>query len=377
MRIVVVSSHKGFNGWVALMEILKKELNAEIDFLYNFSDLDYREDRSFIKNIYLRIKNFIFFPLLCIWKARQIKKNYDLVITVTNPFYLPILNGYLFSKTPNLIVNFDIYPKSLVIHGIINQDSFLEKLILRLMRKAISKASGSIYLLESHKKYALSKGWVNNNSPVIPICSGSPGDYFEPQKHEGVINFLYCGTLGLMHDYTTMLNFLSREDIHTNNVFKFYTSGNKKTQFEKEVTLECKGLIEAQKLVLGNSLDAEQWKELMISSQVGLVFQSVGAGNVIFPSKVVSVLSMGQAVLAVCDSDSDLGMIVQEHDCGWVVGHGDVEGIRKAISEAHDPEILYRKRTNAYRLAKTKFSITTIVDQWKEAIDKSLHPGNL
>ncbi|MES2003053.1 MAG: hypothetical protein V4450_00930 [Bacteroidota bacterium] len=377
MKICVISSHKGFNGWVALMGILKKEMNSEIDFIFNFSDIDYREDRNLIQKIYLRIKNYVFFPLTCIRKAKQIKKKYDLIITVTNPFFLPIVNGYLFSKKKHLIVNFDIYPKSLVIHGVIKQDGFFEKLILRLMGKAISKSSGSIYLLDSHKNYALSKGWVNNNSPVIPICSGSPGDYFEPQKYDGAVNFLYCGTLGLMHDYTTMLNFLAGEDINNCSVFKFYTSGNRKNQFEKEVALQCKGLMEEQKLVLGNSLGPEQWKELMISSQVGLVFQSQGAGNVIFPSKVVSVLSMGQAVLAVCDSDSDLDILVKENDCGWVVDHGDVEGMRKAISETHDPETLYRKRTNAYKLAQSKFSITTIVDQWKEAIDKSLHSDTL
>jgi colanic acid biosynthesis glycosyl transferase WcaI len=108
---------------------------------------------------------------------------------------------------------------------------------------------------------------------------------------------------------------------------------------------------------------------VMKSSQVGLVFQDSGAGNIIFPSKLAGILAAGQAVLLVAEADSDIARLVGEHDCGWVVSPGDVAAFEAAIRETLDPVTLLAKRHNAYRLGHALFGKQAVAGRWIELFE--------
>ena len=57
----------------------------------------------------------------------------------------------------------------------------------------------------------------------------------------------------------------------------------------------------------------------MFNSQIGLVFQSENSEDVIFPSKVASMLISGQAILAFTSKNSFLGEMIIKNDLGWVI----------------------------------------------------------
>jgi glycosyltransferase involved in cell wall biosynthesis len=96
-----------------------------------------------------------------------------------------------------------------------------------------------------------------------------------------------------------------------------------------------------------------------------LVTVKPGAERLVMPSKAYSALVAGQALLAICRSDSDLAELVGRHDCGWVVEPGDAEGLRSALHAiATNPEDLQRKRENAFRAGHERYDAAVIARDW-------------
>ena len=107
----------------------------------------------------------------------------------------------------------------------------------------------------------------------------------------------------------------------------------------------------------------------MQTAHVGLVTLATGAEKVAMPSKTYSSLVSGQAVLAICPSDSDLADLIRQHDCGWVVTPGDVEALRQVLAEiASSRDALHEKRTRAYQAGQTFYDMRPVAGQWRQLL---------
>ena len=85
------------------------------------------------------------------------------------------------------------------------------------------------------------------------------------------------------------------------------------------------------------------------------------------PSKTYSALAAGQAILAICPSDSDLANLVRDENCGWVVSPGQSHEFRHALTEiVSNRSLLLLKRENAYRAGQNKFSEKSVAQKWVE-----------
>jgi glycosyltransferase involved in cell wall biosynthesis len=115
----------------------------------------------------------------------------------------------------------------------------------------------------------------------------------------------------------------------------------------------------------GAALDDSEWERTMLSASIALVTIARGGEKVVMPSKTYSALVAGQAILAICVRESDLADLVIEHDCGWVVEPGDIDGLTALLEHlaAHPDEIL-AKRRNAYRVGHEHYSMRPIAKQW-------------
>lgn len=79
--------------------------------------------------------------------------------------------------------------------------------------------------------------------------------------------------------------------------------------------------------------NGEYYQSLLREADVCLITQQKGTGQFFFPSKLLSILQLGRAVLAVADDSSELARAVREGDFGLVVAPGDAEALRKAARE--------------------------------------------
>ena len=370
MKIVVLSSHSCFEGVSLLMKNLSVELSSELEFLSIFSDEEYREKKNKIQQILFRLKNYLFFPLLILFKYKYIKKKFDLIICITNPFYLPYLVSFLFPSKKKIIWLFDLYPESLVIHNIIRRGSKIENMLLKMTSHCIKNSDAAIYVLKSHLDFGISKNWKSKINQAIPHVSGMPSNLKQIEYPNDKTIILYCGTLGLMHDYSTMFTYFKNFNISNSISFQFYTSGSKKIEFENKILNELSDNVKKDNIVLSDSLSSEKWINKMSESHVGLVFQSKGAGHVIFPSKFVSIISMGQAILAICELDSELAHLITNYNCGWVVEISNVKSLDLAMKEIQERDLLSEKRKNSLKLYNEIFSNESIVGLWKDVINR-------
>lgn len=81
-------------------------------------------------------------------------------------------------------------------------------------------------------------------------------------------------------------------------------------------------------------------------------------------------MAAGQAILAVCPNHSDLGAVVRDHDCGWVIEPGDTAALAETLKRiAQDPASVNEKREHAYRAARQHFCMPVVAQQWVGLID--------
>ena len=77
----------------------------------------------------------------------------------------------------------------------------------------------------------------------------------------------------------------------------------------------------------------ELYQSLLREADVCLITQQKGTGQFFFPSKLLSILQLGRAVLAVADESSELARAVREGGFGLVVAPGDAPALRDAAQK--------------------------------------------
>ena len=80
----------------------------------------------------------------------------------------------------------------------------------------------------------------------------------------------------------------------------------------------------------------EKLGQLLNIADIHLLPQSPEAADLVLPSKLSGMLASGRAVIATCQSDTEIGRVVSK--CGLVVLPDDVEALAKAIEQLVDDE---------------------------------------
>lgn len=374
-RVTVVSSHEGAATWVSLCRFIDATTAYEVRSFHQYDDHAYRAARSGRERLWLRLRTFVIFPLRFLWHARRIARESELVVVITAPFFMPVLAALMLSprRTRRIALMWDIYPEALVAKGIVRRGGRAERFIKWVFGRALSRLDGVVFISEQHKDFLGRDVGLPATVPVIPIAAHSdPFIDGAPVAVPGTLEVTYCGTLGLMHDPSTFLGWLARYAERRDIAFSFYTSGAAKQKFEQDVRALLARVRSTTRVVLGDSLAEEEWIQVMKRAQVGLVFQDVGAGAVIFPSKITGILASGQAVLAVAERQSEIGRLILQHDCGWVVEPGDIGGFEVCVARLSQPEVLLGKRRNAFKIGHAVFGKLTVAKQWTELFDTVL-----
>lgn len=174
------------------------------------------------------------------------------------------------------------------------------------------------------------------------------------QKYQqtGVLTVMYSGNMGLGHDLETMLQaaaLLRQErDIH----FIFIGAGPK-WQLVAET-------ISGQKLanVILLPWQTEEVVPFSLScADLALVSLEPGASGLAFPSKAISAMAAGAALLGLSVPPNDLELLINRYRCGMNVRPGDAGGLTQAILRFRDdPALLQGCRQRARQAADQVFS---------------------
>jgi glycosyltransferase involved in cell wall biosynthesis len=171
------------------------------------------------------------------------------------------------------------------------------------------------------------------------------------QAQVGKLTVMYSGNMGMGHDIETMLNAARRlrssRDIH----FMFIGAGPKRQivadYLRQEAPANVTLLPWQPEAVVPFSLAA---------ADVALVSLEAGAEGLAFPSKALSAMAAGSALLGLSHTPSDLQGLIEQFHCGLNIKPGDADGLVKAILTFRDDKFFLQQcRRKARLLAESTF----------------------
>lgn len=325
------------------------------------TQVEYRLARGLLSRLRLRWKMYGGFAWSSWCVVRRSQASGGLRLVTTNPFFLPALLARAAGgrgATINLL--YDLYPEALIHAGKISSGSWLANRCAAITRYALRECAATVFLGEHLRAYVEATYGPARRAVIIPV--GADGSFFKDHPPLALgpgdkPRILYCGQMGRMHDVETLVAAWQSEEAAKLD-WAFHASGAGYARLRAASD-------GPSTISWGRGLPDAEWAEAMKQAQVALVTIAPGAERVVMPSKTYSALVAGQAVLAICPSQSDLADLVRKHDCGWVVEPGDVDGLRAVLhAVASDPVKLQAMRERAFEAGHRFYDSAVVAKEW-------------
>jgi glycosyltransferase involved in cell wall biosynthesis len=281
-----------------------------------------------------RAINGILFCIRIAIRLLRYARRGDLILYTTEPPYLPLLGLLLhrLTRTPYLVLLYDLYPDVLVELGVLKPDHWLVRLWHQFNRWVFADAQQLIVLSEpmaervrAHAPAAAAK------LSVIP--SWADPDQIHPrpkaanwfaQKYELADRFvvLYSGNQGRCHDLVTVMAAALLLRHLPDVLFLFIGKG---PQHQRLLELE-------HDLGLGNCcfLPYQELSDLpytLAAADLALVSLAIEAEGLVAPSKLYGHLAAGTPIAAITPASSYLRELVEANGCGRWFANGDAQGL--------------------------------------------------
>ncbi len=261
------------------------------------------------------------------------KKN-ELILVTTPPFLIFI--GLFFKKVRNQnyhLIIWDLYPDVIINFGVLKETSLIIRTWKKLNFKCFNCAS-TIFTLGKHLSSAIEKytkkevtiipNWVNAEF-LKPIPRNENLFAIKHQLTDKLV-VMYSGNLGMTHDIESIVYTAEILKNNTNIHFVIIGDGVKKVKITKMV--EEKNL---KNVLLLPYQDKETLPYSLGCADIGIVTLSQGAENISVPSKTYYMLAAGSAILALSSAASELGILIEKHQCGRVFDKPDIQKIADFI----------------------------------------------
>ena len=162
----------------------------------------------------------------------------------------------------------------------------------------------------------------------------------------------YSGNMGLWHDMDTIIHaarlLVDRPDVH----FLLIGGGIRRQQAE-----ELAAELSLSNVTWHDFVPIEELRDSLSSCHAAIISLRQGLQGVAVPCKLYGILASGRAILAQVPSESEVGLTVNESDCGIVVDF-DAESLASSIRELADNKQLVRKRgDNGFAAYKSKYRV--------------------
>ncbi|MEB3352764.1 MAG: glycosyltransferase family 4 protein [Cyanobacteriota bacterium] len=281
-----------------------------------------------------RAINGILFCLRISLRLLRYSRRGDLILYTTEPPYLPLLGWllHLVTRTPYLVLLYDLYPDVLVELGVLPASHPLVRLWRQFNRWVFADAQQLIVLSDPMAERLLSHGVdAAAKLSVIPSWADPGVIYPRPkasnwfaQKHQLGESFvvLYSGNQGRCHDLVTVLAaaLLLRQEPEV--LFLFIGKGPQHQRLLELVhdwgLSNCRFLPYQELSDLPFSLSA---------ADLALVTLGIEAEGLVAPSKLYGHLAAGTPIAAITPAGSYLRHLVESDGCGRWFANGDAQGL--------------------------------------------------
>lgn len=233
-----------------------------------------------------------------------------------------------------------------------------------LERQIFKKSDAVVYISDDFAAYAARAGYAATKSVVIenwasleelPVRVKENGWAKEHQLEDKFV-FLYSGTLGLKHNPQTLLKLALKFRAHPDVWVVLVSQG-----IGRDFLEAAKAEQELVNLLLLNFQPYEALPDVLGSADVLLASVEPDAGDFCVPSKILSYMCSGRAILMSVSAQNLAARIVTKADAGVVAGPGEDHAfVDHAWMLYQDQERCAAMGRNARRYAEATFQINHI-----------------
>ncbi|MHC4380567.1 MAG: glycosyltransferase family 4 protein, partial [Planctomycetota bacterium] len=276
----------------------------------------------------------------------------------------------------------DIYPEIAWVSGMAKRSPFtrwLAKVDARNCREA-----ARVVVLSTDMKEALAaRGLMTDN---VVLLNNFRLEVFEDQgggpdpmhpaeeaqaltKPEGSLRLLFAGNLGRFQGLTEVVEVV-RELLpeHPELELHFVGDGVRRRQLE-----ESSGKFLGRGIYFHGHVSQESAAAWTRTADLSLITLQPGIIRFAFPSKTMTCLCEGSAILAMVETDSSLGRMVVEEGVGSVAGCGDREGLKDQIRVyLRHPSATRKMAERAAELGKEMFRAEVTLPGWARLFEEVL-----
>lgn len=307
-----------------------------------------------------RLFTWSLFTILSFFYVLFSSKKKELILVTTPPFILFI--GLFLKKIRNQnyhLIIWDLYPDVLINFGSLKESSLIIRTWKKLNTSCFNNAA-TIFTLGKHLASAVEKytkkeviiipNWVNSDF-LKPISKTENTFAIQYQLTDKLV-VMYSGNLGMTHDIESIVD--TAEILKNNPHIHFVIIGDGVKKAKIDQSVKEKNL---KNVLLLPYQDKEVLPYSLSCADIGIVTLSQGAESISVPSKTYYMMAVGSAILALSSTESELGILIEKHQCGRVFDKPDVQKIADFI--------LYLSQNNAELIKfkensrKASFNYTT------------------
>lgn len=326
----------------------------------------------------LRLLNVVSFTLSCLFFAfRRIRRG-DMVLVVTNPPTVFPFIGWLarVRGANSLLLVHDVYPDVLSVTGHLNPESLRYRLIDRVMAAACRQYDRIVVLgRDMHAKLMAKSGLPASRIAIIPNWGDTEAVQPRPRAENAfaarhgmgdAFTVQFSGNIGRTHDIEALLASAQATAQTSDIQYWFIGYGGKGAQ------LQASGTQGRSNVHVLPRQPREVLGEMLASADVIVIAFVPGMTGLSVPSRMYNVMAAGTAIIAMADPDSELALVVEECDCGWVIAPNDDAALTRLILELATPEgrgEVHEKGVAARRAACERYEIRHVLTAYHELLE--------
>lgn len=330
------------------------------------------------RGLLARAADFALFYVLAAARLLTMKKP-DVVVGFTTPPFIALL-GILCRVLRGARAVYwvmDLYPDVPVASGVFRARSPLTRVCEFFAGLLLRRSDATVVLGRCMKVRVLAKGAPAERVHYIPVWSDdakvTPVEHGEnPYRREwgleGRFVVMYSGNFGLAHDSAAILETIRRlrdEPV----TFLFVGAGARKA--EVLALMEREGLGNVQ---WRDYVPRERLALSLSAADAHLISLARGMEGLIVPSKMFGILAVARPALFIGSPESELGRIVQESECGFVIAPGDADALTGAINRLRaDADLARRMGESGRRALLGRYDRASACARWVELLE-SLRP---
>jgi glycosyltransferase involved in cell wall biosynthesis len=269
------------------------------------------------------------------WAAWRRVRRGDTLVVVTNPPVLPYL-GALVARLRGarcLLYIHDLYPDAMVCAGLLAPAGLLARLLHALAGRLYAAVDHIVTDGRDAQSLVTARvARTGARTPVDFIAYWGEAGLDRPPRQAPDFVVQYSGNMGRLHELPTLLRAAAILRDHPTVRWLFRGGGARHSEAVAFVREEGLG----SKLHFRPACDWDGLGDALAEGDVGIVALVRGAAGVATPSRMYNLLAAGRPIIAVADADTELALMVREHDVGWVVPPGDASGLAKLLARLAD-----------------------------------------